>query len=221
MKNYTWKVKQSFVVLTAALFVLGSSNLAYAKSTEDKIKSGIDSAAEGIKTGVEKSADAIEASKESVKKGIKKCGEKIEDMQTYFRKKFHEQVTVGPATVSDVTFNGHHLATVVRPGERIEGELKCSLDKAQHKDIKYHSLLIGFKGRDNAETTVDIGRGIFIDNASKETFSLIAPSEPGFYKVRFRPIEGYIEHDVLKKWKDEQGNKPDSSTTIGLIYVKN
>jgi hypothetical protein len=225
MRDYTWKIKQGFIAVTLALLTLGSSNLAWAKSadqknTENNIKSGIDATADSLKKGVDKAGDKIADAKESLKKGAKKFGEKVEDLQTYFRKKFHEQATFGPATVSDVTFNGHHLATVVKPGERIEGQLKCILDKDQHKDIKYHSLLIGFKGRENAETAVDIGRGIFIDKESKANFTLIAPSEPGFYKVRFRPINGYIEHDVLKRWKDEKGEEPNNTATIGLIYVK-
>ncbi len=222
MKDYTRNFNKSFIVLTVALFTLGSSNLAWAKDkgAEEKIKGGIDTAADALKKGVEKTGDAVESAKAGIKKGVAKMGEKVEDMQAYFRKKFHETATVGPATVSEVTFNGHHFAAVVKPGERIEGTLKCALDPAQKKDIKYHSLLIGLKGQDNAQSTVDIGRGIFIDDQSQGTFTLIAPTEPGFYKVRFRPIEGYIEHDVLTKWKDEKGKAPDSTATIGLIYVK-
>jgi hypothetical protein len=214
------KIKKDFVFLTTALIALSSSNLLFAKSTSDKIKGGIEASADTLKQGVDKTVEIAENTKDSVKKGIKKFGEKVEDLQTYFRKKFHEQATVGPATVSDVTFNGNPMVTVVKPGERIEGQLKCSLDKDQLKSIKYHCLLIGFKGREQAETAVDIGRGIFIDQESQANFTLIAPSEPGFYKVRFRHIDGYIEHDVLNKWKDEKGAAPNSSSTIGLIYVR-
>ncbi len=220
MKDYTLKIKQGFVFLTMVLLTLGSSNPLFGKSAGDKIKSGIDSSAETLKHGVDKTGEIAENAKASIKKGVKKFGEKVEDLQTYFRQKFHEQATVGPATVSDVTFNGHHMATIVKPGERIEGQLKCSLDKDQLKNIKYHCLLIGFKGREQADTAVDIGRGIFIDQESQANFTLIAPSEPGFYKVRFRPIDGYIEHDVLNKWKDEKGAAPNSASTIGLIYVR-
>lgn len=216
----TINVKQSLVFLTMVLLTLGSSPSLFAKSTSDKIKSGIDTGAETLKEGVDKTEEIAENTKANVKKGIKKFGEKVEDLQTYVRKKFHEQATVGPATVSDVTFNDQPMAAIVKPGERIEGHLKCSLDKDQLKSIKYHCLLIGFKGREQAETAVDIGRGIFIDQESQANFTLIAPSEPGFYKVRFRPIEGYLEHDMLNKWKDEKGAAPNSSSTIGLIYVK-
>jgi hypothetical protein len=213
-------MKQGLVFVTVLSLALSSSNLLFAKSTSDKIKGGIETAADTLKEGVDKTGEIAENTKDNVKKGIKKFGEKIEDIQTYFRQKFHEEATVGSATVSDVTFNGHQMATVVNPGERIEGKLKCSLDEDQLKNIKYHCLLIGFKGREQAETSVDIGRGIFIDQESQASFTLIAPSEPGFYKVRFRPIEGYIEHDVLNKWKDEKGAAPNSASTIGLIYVR-
>jgi len=260
MKNYTFTVKRGIVFLTVGLIALGSSNLVYAKSAEHKIKDGIDTTAEALKTGVEKTSETIDDAKDAtkdaahsvkkgveagvekagdkiddakdaikdaqhkakkaLKKGIKKFGEKVEDIQIYFRKTFQEQVTVGPATLSEVTFNGTHMATIVHPGERIEGHLKYSMNKEQLKDVKYHSLIIGFKGREQAEAAVDIGRGIFLDPEAEASFTLIAPSEPGFYKVRFRPIDGYIGNDALNKWKDEAGTPPDKSTTIGLIYVK-
>jgi hypothetical protein len=220
MKNYTLKIKQGPVFLTVILLALGSYNSIYAKSAGDTIKSGIETTADALKKGVDKTGETIDDAKAGIKKGIHKFGEKVEDLQAYFSQKFHEQSTFGPATVSDVTFNGQHMATIVKPGEHIEGHLKCTLDKDQLQNIKYHSLLIGFKGREQAETAVDIGRGIFINQESEANFTLIAPNEPGFYKVRFRPIDGYIEHDVLNKWKDEKGAAPHNTATIGLIYVR-
>src|SRR5665213_136762 len=114
MKDYTFKAKQGLVSLTMVLLVLGSSNPLFAKSTSEKIKSGIDASAETLKEGVDKTGEIAEKTETGVKKGIKKMGEKVEDMQTYFRQKFHEQATFHHATVSDVTFNGHHMATVVK-----------------------------------------------------------------------------------------------------------
>ncbi|MBS0648082.1 MAG: hypothetical protein JSS10_02520 [Verrucomicrobia bacterium] len=206
MKNYTWKAANSFIILTVALLTLGSSNLAWAKSpakkkTEEKIKGGIDTAAD------------------TLKKGVEKAGDTIEDMQTYFRKKFHEQVTSGPATVTDVKFNGHSFAAIVRPGERIEGELKCTVDKDKMKGLTYHRLIIGFKGV-GAQTSIGAGRGIIGMNDSLEKFALIAPSKPGLYKVRFRTVEGPSEEEALKKWKDCNCQEPGKQETIGLVYVR-
>jgi hypothetical protein len=220
MKHYTWTMKQGLVFLTVGLVTLGSTTSAFAKSTSDKIKGGIDTTAEALKKGVDKTGDALDDAKAGVKKGAKKFGEKVEDLQTYFRKKFHDQVTVESTTLSEVTFNGHHMAAVVKPGERIEGQFKCTFNKDEIKDVKYHSMLIGFKGREKAETSVDIGRGILINEENQASFTLIAPSEPGFYKVRFRPITGYFGGDVLNEWKDKNGAAPNSESTIGLIYVR-
>lgn len=206
MKDYTWKAANSFIILTVALLTLGSSNLAWAKSKEKK------QVEEKIKGGIDTAADTL-------KKGVEKTGDKIEDIQTYFRKKFHEQTSSGPATVTDVKFNGHSLAAVVKPGERIEGKLKCSLNKDKIKDLKYHRLILGFKG-EGAQTSIGSGVGYFADKESKENFVLIAPSTPGLYKVRFRPVESYTEEEALKKWKDNNGQEPGKETTIGLIYVK-
>lgn len=205
MKDYTWKAGKSFIILTVALLTLGSSNLAWAKSaekknTEEKIKSGIDTAADTLKRGVEKT------------------GDKIEDIQNYFRKKFHEKTVSGMVTVTDVKFNGHNLAAVVKPGERIEGELKCTLSNDKTVDLKYHRLILGFKG-EGAQTTIGTGWGHFADKQHKESFVLIAPTKPGLYKVRFRPVESLTEHEALKKWRDNC-QEPGKEATIGLIYVK-
>jgi hypothetical protein len=200
------KTVKGLVTVTLALLALTAPNSAYAeegkqKSVESKIKDGIDTAAG------------------TLKKGVEKCGDKLEDVQNYFRKKFHETTTAGPATVTDVKFNGYHLAAVVKPGERIEGELKCTLDKSKVQDMRYHRLIIGFKDQ-GAQTSVSNGVGYFTDKESKDKFVLIAPSEPGLYKVRYRPVESYTEGEALKKWRDDKGSEPNSDTTIGLIYVK-
>ena len=203
MKDYTWKAANSrFIVMAVTLLALGSSDSAWGQeNTEDKIKSGIDTTADALK------------------KAVEKIGDKLEDIQDYFHKKFHEQTSVGPATVTDVKFNDHSLAAIVKPGERIEGQLKCTLDKDKIKDIKYHRLILGFKG-EGAQTSIGSGVGYFADKESKEKFVLIAPSKPGFYQVRFRPVESYTEHEALKQWKDDKGQEPDKKNTIGLIYVK-
>lgn len=225
MKNYATKIKRDFIVLTVALLTLGSSNAAWAKSHEqkttgDKIKGGIDTSAQYLKKGVDKTGDAIEAVEVKFQEGKKKFGEKVEDLQTYVRKKYHEHAKFGGVSATDVTLNDHRLAAVVNPGESIEVKFNCTLSDEQLKDVKYHRLLIGYKARENAEVVVDLGRGFSIDKVSKVKVNLVAPSEPGFYKVRFRPLEGDIEGDALQQWKDVHGDEPSAKTTLGLIYVK-
>jgi hypothetical protein len=206
MKNYTTK---SFIILTVALLAVGSSNLAFAKSTESKIKEAIDTAADKLKSGVEK------------------AGDKIEDVQNYFQNYdwkgvIQEKAAVGPATVTDIKLNGYHRAVIVKPGERIEGELKVLLDKDQIKDIKYHRLVIGLKDA-GAQTAFGVGGGfgyLVGDREHKESFTLIAPTEPGLYQVRFRPVECLTEHEALKKWNDDKGNQPDGKSTIGFVLVR-
>jgi len=223
MRNYTSKFKRNFIVLAVALLTLGSSNVAWAKdqkTTGDKIKSGIDTSAEYLKKGVDKTGEAADAIEAKFKEGKKKFGEKVEDLQTYFRKKYHDHARFGGVSVTNVTLNDHRFAAVVNPGEPIVVKFKCTLSDEQLRDIKYHSLLIGYKGRENAEVVVDLGRGFFIEKESEKCFNLLAPSDPGFYKIRFRPIEGYIEHNALQKWSDLNGEEPGHKATLGIIYVK-
>jgi hypothetical protein len=202
------EIVKGLAIVTVAVLALSAPSSVYAnakerehKPVESKIKDGIDTTAHALK------------------KGTEKCGDKLEDVQNYFRNKFHETTTIGPAVVSDVKFNGHHLVAIVKPGERIEGELKCVLDKSKIQDLRYHRLIIGFKDL-GAQTSVSNGFGYFADKESKDKFVLIAPSQPGLYKVRYRPVETYTESEGLKKWRDDEGREPNSDTTIGLIYVK-
>jgi hypothetical protein len=209
MKNYKLKAVKSFAILAVALFTLASSNVAYAKSSESKIKEAIDNASEKLKAGVEK------------------CGDKIEDVQNYFHNYdwkgvIQEKATFGSATVTGMKFNGHHRAVVVKPGERIEGELKVVLDPNQIKDIKYHRLVIGFKDV-GAQTAFGVGGGfgyLVSDKEHKEEFTLIAPAQPGLYQVRFRAVESLTETEALKKWTDDNGSQPDGTATIGFVWVK-
>ncbi len=192
--------------LIFALLLVLSSNLAWAKSSESKIKNAIDGAAE------------------SLKKGVEKCGDKIEDIQDYlyhydWKGLFHVKTTSGITTVSEVRLNGHPRVIVVKPGERIKGHLKYTLDKKRCKDLKYHRILLGIKG-EGAQTTIGTGVGIIADKESKDNFVLIAPKEPGLYQVRFKSVENYTESEALKKWYNEDGKEPSGNKTIGFIYVK-
>ncbi len=202
--NNVWK-RKNWIVVSLALLTIVSSNSAWANA-EDKIKSGIDSAAD------------------TLKKGVDKAGDKIEDIQKYFdsynwKGVFERTAVSGPTTVKNIHLNGHHRAIVVKPGERIEGMMKCKLDKQQTKDLRYHRILIGFKGL-GPQTSIGQGVGYLAGNESKEEFVLIAPAKPGFYEIRFNPVEGYTEHEAMKKWTDDKGHEPDGTTTIGLVYVK-
>jgi hypothetical protein len=61
--------------------------------------------------------------------------------------------------------------------------------------------------------------GIFSEKRV-ESFQLIAPTEPGFYEVRFRTVNRVFEADAFQDWTDANGQEPDGSTTIGIVWVK-
>lgn len=173
-----------------------------------------------------KTDEFIDKASEQLKEALKKCGDKIDETQKYLQeydwKGLIPKPHSGAASITDATFNGKRVACVVKPGERIEGEVAVTLDPEAIKDMKYHRLVIGFNGI-GAQTSFGVGAGVgylVTDTAHNEKFTLIAPKEPGLYQVRFRPVAKTTDAEALTMWKDEQGNAPSASSTIGFIWVK-
>jgi len=81
--NNKLRAVKGLVTIAVALAALGSPNLAYAKSPEKK------EAESKIKDGIDTAANAL-------KKGVEKCGDKIEDVQNYFRRD-----SFSPSSIAD------------------------------------------------------------------------------------------------------------------------
>lgn len=200
------KTEKSFALLAPLMtFVLvAGSNSADAKGTENTIKNGIDTVSDFLKNAVDKISDDIES------------------VQTYldnyhWKGMIEDEAASGVATLGYLTLNGHQRAVAVKPGERIEGEVNCSFDRKECSPVGFYRVVIGIKGQ-GAQTTVGNSLGA-VAGSSIEKFVLIAPKEAGVYQIRFRSVEAFLEGNALAAWIDEQGNEPDGTTTLGLIFV--
>lgn len=156
-----------------------------------------------------------ESTLDQLKAALEKAGDKIEEMtkalEEYdWKGAYQDATSFGPISLSDTTINGHSRAKVVAPGEKLSCETTVWVNKDKMKDLKLQRILVGIK---------DLGPqtsfGIPSDKEKKETFTLTAPTEPGLYQIRFRPVVGSND-----QWLDAEGKQPNFTYTIGVIWVK-
>lgn len=203
MKN--GKFASVVVPCLVALSCLIPSHSAWAKSTESKLKDWIDSGSESLKSGIDQLGNDLNAIQEYLN-------------NYHWKGVIQDQATSGPVTLKHVELNDHSRAVVVKPGERIEGEVKCLINKNETAAFSVYRVVVGIKG-EGAQTVLgnELGLGA---GKSREQFSLIAPTQPGMYEIRFRVVDALFKDKALHSWKDEAGNEPDGTKTIGIIYVK-
>jgi hypothetical protein len=124
--------------------------------------------------------------------------------------------TVGLVTLSHVDLNGHGRMITVKPGETIQGKLRCSLNKTQASSVMLYRVVLGIKGV-GGQASVYNSLGAKSDSA--EQFTLTAPKEPGLYQVRFKLVEKLSEKEALDSWFDSKGREPEAKSTIATILV--
>ena len=200
MKNA--KIKSLAVLLTAlsiANFNTGWTN------TGDRVKDAIDSVAK------------------TLKKEVDKLGENKEAIQNYLNNYdwkgiVQDHASSDPVTLKHLKMNGQSKAVAVLPGEKIDCEVRCDLDREKCSAFSLYRVVMGIKG-EGAQTTIGNELGI-VAGESVERFSLHAPSQPGFYEVRFKVVKSLRENKAIESWKDDHGKEPKASTTVGIIFVK-
>jgi hypothetical protein len=177
----------------------------FADSNRDKIKETVDSITSTIKGGIDKLGDDLNAIQQYLEnyhwKGI-----------------IQEKASSGAMTLEGIKLNGHSKVVAVKPQEKIDGSVHCNLDREKCAALSFYRVVLGIKGEGPQET---IGNELgLVAGESKEKFVLTAPKEPGLYQIRFRLVDAYFKGNALDAWEDEEGNEPDGTTTIGLIFVK-
>lgn len=203
MKN----IKLTSVVTACLVTLVGIThvNTGWTKSAEDKVKEWIDDSSEALKKGIEKLGDNFEAIQEYLD-------------NYHWKGVIQDKATSGPATLKHLELNDHSRAVIVKPGEKIEAEVKCTFDTEQTSILSVYRIVVGLKG---GEPQAVIGNESGLTaGKSTEKFTLRAPEKAGIYQIRFRTVDAYTKSAALDAWKDGEGNEPDGTTTIGLIIVK-
>ena len=192
------------IAIGVLVVCLASPSLVGAKDTDRKVKEAIDSAAANLKVGVDK------------------ISENTVGIQRYLENHpwkgvLRDEASAGPATLKDLTLNGHKKVVFVKPGETIAASVYCSLDQKQCAPLDLYRVVIGFKNLGAQTTIVNCLGGVA--GKSEEKFSLKAPNVPGIYQVRFRTVAKFLESDALNAWTDVHGKQPDGTTTLGIVVV--
>jgi len=198
--------KEQFIAWVLPLVAcLTAFNQAEAKDFDDQVKETIDTVSSYLKKEVDLMGDdhfTIQSYLENYQwKGI-----------------IQPQATSGAETLRNLKLNGHHRIVTVHKGEVIHGEVDCYLDPSKASLHHIYRVCLGIHG-EGVQTTIGTTLGIAAGERH-ESFTLIAPMNPGFYQIRFRTADQYLEKNALVNWRDDQGNEPDGTTTIGIIYVK-
>jgi len=178
----------------------------WAKSVEDTVRGWIEDGAEALENAVEELEDDFNA---------------IQNYLDHYHWKgvIEDKATSGPVTLQHLELNGHSRAVIVQPGEKIEAEVKCSLDAEQCSVFDLYRVVVGIKG-EGPQSVIGNELGLGVGKTS-EKFTLIAPGKPGVYQIRFRSVlDAFFKETALHAWKDEEGNEPDGKATIGIIFVK-
>jgi hypothetical protein len=171
----------------------------------------------------DKVKDWIGDSSEALNKGVDKLGDDFSAIQDYLNN-YHwkgliqDKATSGPATLKHLELNEHSRAVIVKPGEKIEAEVKCNLDSEKCSIFGVYRIVVGLNG-EGAQAVIGNESGL-IAGKTIEKFTLTAPEKAGMYQIRFRSVDALFKATALKAWEDENGNEPDGKTTIGVIIVK-
>jgi hypothetical protein len=195
------------IAKTCLLALLGVShfNVGWTKSVDDKVKGWIEDSSEALKKGVDKLGDDFAAIQQYLN-------------NYHWKGLIEKEAASGPATLKHLKLNDHDTAVVVKPGEEIEAEVECHLDSEQCSIFGVYRIVVGLKGED-AQAVIGNELGL-VAGKSNEKFTLKAPDEAGMYQIRFRVVNALFKDKALNSWKDEHGNEPDGTTTIGVVIVK-
>jgi hypothetical protein len=170
----------------------------------------------------EEITQTIDDISDSCKKAVESLGHKVDAMQTYlenYRWKgiIQDRATSEFETLSHLKLNDHSRIVAVKSGEKIQGVVNCFLDPKKVSFFNIYRVVVGLKGVGPQSA---IGKSLGASaGETTEHFTLVAPKTPGFYQVRFRMSDYLLESSAMEAWYDDEGQEPDASTTIGLIYV--
>src|SRR5579863_7687729 len=128
MKNirYVSTMTTCLIALSGMMY----SNTGWTKSVEHQVKEWLD--------------DAVD----SLKKGVDKIGDSFDEIQDYFdnydwKGIVERKATDGPATLKYLELNDNAIATVVKPGQKIDAEVKCELNRDECSTFGMYRIVVG------------------------------------------------------------------------------
>lgn len=127
------------------------------------------------------------------------------------------EITYGPITVSNVHLNKGGKVALVKPNDKIKGNLHYKIDAKSLNSFHLYHLVVGIK-KIGAQDCISHSFGIW-NSKGKGNFTLQAPSEPGVYEVRFSYFEGATCQSARKAW-NEEASDPSSAATIAVVIVE-
>lgn len=193
------------------------------KTAVDQVIGSVDK--EQIKQTFDQSIDQLATSFQQatshLEQQIKQLGSnknKIEELvQKYnWNQWIPDKVSYGPATLSNLTLGGYRKAIIVKPGQKIEGEVECALNRKDCSLLSIYRVVLGIKNK-GGQTTVFNHFGL---RAGKETdhFVLTAPQQKGIYQVGFRVVEAAREGTAIEAFETDDSAMPEPAA-IGVIIV--
>jgi hypothetical protein len=194
------------------------------KGAADQIADSLDK--EQIKEKFDQSVDQIastlDKATQSLQQELRQLGNQKNKIQEVVKKYnwsqwIPDRASYGPATLSDLKLGGGKKVVVAKPGQQIDGEVVCALDRKQCSALSLYRVVLGIKDL-GGQTTVFNHFGL---RGGKETdhFTLVAPKEKGVYQVGFRVVEAAREGTALQSWDDRDANGWGEPVAIGLIIV--
>lgn len=193
------------------------------KEAVDQVIGSIDK--EQIKQSFDRSVDQIAASFQEATRTLEEelshLGNnktKVQEVvQKYnWNKWIPDKASYGPATLSNFKLGGYRKAVIAKPGQKIEGEVECALNRKECAPLSLYRVVLGIKNK-GGQTTVFNHFGL---RAGKETdhFTLTAPQEKGIYQVGFRVVEAAREGTAIQAFEEPENGMGDP-VPIGVIIV--
>lgn len=163
--------------------------------------------------------DDLASIEEKIKEQIEEFGSDIARLQEYLieqTKSLLKDRTDKGITLHDLMLNGKQPAIVVKPGDSIFGRVDCQVDENELEKETFYRVLVGFNDQETAPTSILNIEG---DDAKTTTqnFVLVAPKDPGIYRVAFKTIEQKDRDDAFESWTNEEAK---NTKTVGFIVVR-
>jgi hypothetical protein len=179
---------------------------------KEAIKDKFDKTVDQVANAFDEAADFVYNTTAELGTDVKAIQNRLD--QHNWKGLIRDKTTWDVATLSGLKLNGHKKVAIVKPGEQVQGEVICSLNRDKCSALSLYRVVVGIKNR-GGPTTVCSHFGLRAGE-EKDSFVLTAPKEKGVYPIGFRVVKSALETTALNQW-EEKPNDP--TPVVGLIVV--